>query len=120
MNHANKGRRPPGQGARAVLTGLWMAATVSAASAEGQAVLVDIRHIDVAGNSLLSADQVQRALPRLPARMGFADIERELEQLGAALDQRGLDDLRQAQVDLGEVVDSDRRREVFAAGRAPR
>lgn len=58
-----------------------MAATVSAASAEGQAVLVDIRHIDVAGNSLLSADQVQRALPRLPARMGFADIERTAQQL---------------------------------------
>ena len=89
MNHANKGRRPPGQGARAVLTGLWMAATVSVVYAEGQAVLVDIRHIDVAGNSLLSADQVQRALPRLPARMGFADIERTAQQLQDAYREAG-------------------------------
>ena len=41
----------------------------------------------------------------------FADVERELQQLGRALDALGGDDLRDAQVDLAEVVDRDDRRD---------
>ena len=35
----------------------------------------------------------------------FADVERELQQLVGAVDVLGVDDARDAQVDLGEVVD---------------
>ena len=44
---------------------------------------------------------------RVPA---FADVERQAQQLGRAFDLLAVDDLRDAQVDLGEVVDADGRR----------
>ena len=41
-------------------------------------------------------------------RVVAADVERELEQLVGAFDVLGFDDLRDAQIDLVEVVDGDR------------
>ena len=46
----------------------------------------------------------------------FADVERELQQLVGAVDVLGVDDARDAQVDLGEVVDGDRAASAARAG----
>jgi hypothetical protein len=41
------------------------------------------------------------------ARAAFAHVQRQAQQLGAAFHALGSDDLGDAQVDLGEVVDAD-------------
>ena len=48
----------------------------------------------------------------------FAHVQRQAQQLGRAFDRLAVHDLRDAQVDLGEIVDRDRRRDGFAAGQA--
>jgi hypothetical protein len=60
------------------------------------------------------ADQLLGRIRRLDAaedsaRAGLADVERELEELGRSGDLLAGDDQRDAQVELGEVVDRDRR-----------
>ena len=57
-----------------------------------------------------AADQVFRAIRRLDAgehgaRPIVADVERELEQFVGAVDVLGVDDSRDAQIDLVEFVD---------------
>src|SRR5450432_431038 len=71
------------------------------------------------------ADELFGRIGRLDAAedgaMGrLADVERQAQQLRRAFDFFAGDDLRDAQVELGEVVDGDGRRDRFAAGQRQR
>ena len=50
------------------------------------------------------------------AHASFAHIQRQAQQLDRAFDRFAVDDLCDAQVDFGEVVDGNRGRDLFAAG----
>ena len=70
-----------------------------------------------------AADERRRIVGRLDAgehlaRAERADVERQLQQLVRAFDMLGVDDVRDAQVDLGEVVDADEWRAWVAASTA--
>ena len=61
-----------------------------------------------------AADQQRRIVRRLDAgedraRLPVADVERQLQQLVRTFDVFGIDDARDAQVDLREIVDGDLR-----------